>query len=83
MMQLRNISGFAWPALALAFIWTCALPHPALAYVDPSVMTYTIQALAGVAVALSAVLGVAARKTRKLLMDLLDLDESRKRVMSL
>ena len=81
MMQLRNISGFAWPALALAFIWTCALPHPALAYVDPSVMTYTIQALAGVAVALSAVLGVAARKTRKLLMDLLDLDESRKRVV--
>ncbi len=35
---------------------------PALAYVDPSVMTYTIQALAAVAVALSAVLGVASTR---------------------
>ncbi len=66
---------------ALAFIWTCALPCPAFAYVDPSVMTYTIQALAGVAVALSAVLGVAARKTRKFLMRLLDIDETRKQVV--
>ena len=53
---------------------------PALAYVDPSVMTYTIQALAAVAVALSAVLGVAFRRTRKVLMRLLRIDESAGRV---
>ncbi|RGJ46233.1 hypothetical protein DXD59_06190, partial [Olsenella sp. TM06-36] len=53
---------------------------PALAYVDPSVMTYTIQALAAVAVALSAVLGVAFRRTRKALMRLLHVDESAGRV---
>ena len=41
-------------------LWS-ALATPALAHVDPSVMTYTIQALAGVAVALSAVLGVVWR----------------------
>ncbi len=35
-----------------ACILTIATPTPALAYVDPSVMTYTIQAVAGVAVAL-------------------------------
>ncbi|MCR5392857.1 MAG: hypothetical protein K6E65_06070, partial [Olsenella sp.] len=53
---------------------------PALAYVDPSVMTYTIQALAAVAVALSAVLGVAFRRTRKALMRILHVDEGAGRV---
>ncbi|MEG0376073.1 MAG: sulfatase-like hydrolase/transferase [Raoultibacter sp.] len=49
---------------------------PAYAYVDPSVMTYTIQALAGVAVALSAVLGVAWRRIRKHLLRALRIDEN-------
>lgn len=50
--------------------------QPAYAYVDPSVMTYTIQALAGVAVALSAVLGVVWRRTRKKLFSVLHIDEN-------
>lgn len=50
--------------------------RPAYAYVDPSVMTYTIQAVAGVAVALSAVLGVAYRRVRRKLMRLLNIDEN-------
>lgn len=53
-----------------------ALAEPAWAYVDPSVMTYTIQALAGVAVALSAVAGVAFRRSRKALMKALNIDEN-------
>ena len=64
-------------AIALATIWSLALPKPAYAYVDPSVMTYTIQALAGVAVALSAVLGVAWRRLRKWLVRILKIDEKR------
>lgn len=48
----------------------------AYGYVDPSVMTYTIQALAGVAVALSAVFGVVWRRTRKKLFALLHIDEN-------
>ena len=44
--------------IALALVLSVGLPGAAFAYVDPSVMTYTIQALAGAAVALSAVLGV-------------------------
>uniref|UniRef100_UPI003C6F5FBD hypothetical protein n=1 Tax=Lancefieldella rimae TaxID=1383 RepID=UPI003C6F5FBD len=51
-----------------ACILTIATPTPALAYVDPSVMTYTIQAVAGVAVALSAVLGIAFRRSRKYIL---------------
>lgn len=52
------------------------LATPAYAYVDPSVMTYTIQALAAVAVALSAVLGVAFRRTRKALLRLFHLEDA-------
>ena len=56
-----------------------AFPQFAYAYVDPSVMTYTIQALAGVAVALSAVAGVAFRRSRKALMKALGIDENAKK----
>ncbi len=62
-------------AVVLVPVWTA----PAFAYVDPSIMTYTIQAVAGVAVALSTVLGVAARRSRKKLMRLLDFDENARR----
>ncbi len=81
-MQNRNltacliVSNLAF-SIALATIWSLALPKPAYAYVDPSVMTYTIQALAGVAVALSAVLGVAWRRLRKRLVRILKIDEKR------
>jgi hypothetical protein len=36
-----------------------------LAYVDPSVMSYTVQAVAGVIIALGVVFGVVWRKIRK------------------
>ena len=68
-------------AAALAAVWVLVPATPALAYVDPSVMTYTIQALAAVAVALSAVLGVAFRRTRRALMRLLHIDEDAGRVV--
>lgn len=64
---------FATAMVACAWF---ALSMPALAYVDPSVMTYTIQALAGVAVALSAVLGVAWRRIRRWFFKALHIDEN-------
>ena len=36
-----------------------------LSYVDPSVMSYTIQAIAGVVIALGVVVGVVWRKVKK------------------
>lgn len=36
-----------------------------LAYIDPSVMSYTVQAIAGVAIALGVVFGVVWRRIRK------------------
>ena len=65
----------AW-AVLIAAILMAGFATPAFAYVDPSVMTYTIQALAGVAVALSAVAGVAFRRTRRALFKALNIDEN-------
>lgn len=36
-----------------------------VAYIDPSVMSYTVQAVAGVAIALGVVFGVVWRKVKK------------------
>ena len=62
--------------LICAFLLSFAFAGPAFAYIDPSVMTYTIQAVAGVAVALSAVAGVALRRGRKTVFRMLDIDEN-------
>ena len=67
--------------LMVALVASCAFVTPAYAYIDPSVMTYTIQAVAGVAVALSAVLGVVLRRGRKLVYSLLDIDENANRTI--
>lgn len=61
-------------ALVCAFVVSLLFPSYALAYVDPSVVTYAVQAIAGVAVAISAVLGVAFRKVRNKIQDLLGID---------
>jgi hypothetical protein len=58
-----------------------ATTEPAWGYVDPSVMTYTIQALAGVAVALSALLGVVWRRVRSVLLRVLRIDENADKVV--
>lgn len=65
--------------LAVSLLLASGFADRAFAYVDPSVMTYTIQAVAGVVVALSAVAGVALRRGRKQLMRLLDIDENHRR----
>lgn len=56
-----------------------ALSGNASAYLDPSVMTYTVQVVAGVVVAVGAVIGVYWRKARKKVQDKMGLDENRKK----
>ena len=65
--------------LVVSLLTSFAFWGQAYAYIDPSVMTYTIQAVAGVAVALSTVAGVALRRGRKTLARILDIDENAKR----
>lgn len=49
------------------------------AYVDPSVMTYTIQAVAGAVIALGAVIGVTWRVMKKKTQKVLKIDENSKK----
>ncbi len=48
----------------------------ASAYIDPSVMTYVIQAVAGVVVAVGAAVGIYFRRVKKKLNDTLGIDEN-------
>lgn len=46
-------------------------------YIDPSVMTYTIQAVAGVAIAVGAAVGIHLRKAKKKIAEKMNIDENR------
>lgn len=46
-------------------------------YIDPSVMTYAIQAIAGVVIAVGAVLGVHFHRAKKKLAEKLNIDENK------
>ena len=47
------------------------------AYIDPSVMTYTIQAIAGIAIAIGAVVSIYYRKAKKKISTKLGVDENK------
>lgn len=47
------------------------------AYIDPSVMTYLIQAIAGVVIALGAAVGIYWRKAKKKINNALGVDENK------
>ena len=47
------------------------------AYIDPSVMTYLIQVIAGVVIAVGAVVGIYFRRAKKKVNEKLGLDENR------
>lgn len=47
------------------------------AYIDPSVMTYLIQVVAGIVVAVGAVAGIYFRKAKKKVSEKLGIDENR------
>jgi len=49
---------------------------PSFAYVDPSVMSYAVQAVAGVVIACSVVFGVVWRKVKRNAQKALHIDEN-------
>ncbi len=55
------------------------LPKVFFAYIDPSVMTYTIQAVAGVVIAIGAVVGIVWRNARKKAKQVLNIDDNAKK----
>lgn len=50
-----------------------------LAYIDPSIMTFAVQAIAGVVVAVGAVVGIMWRRAKKKVQDKLGIDENAKK----
>lgn len=59
--------------VAMAMIY---FPMTASAYVDPSVMSYTVQAIAGVAIAFGVIFGVVWRRVKKGAKKALNIDEN-------
>ena len=47
------------------------------AYIDPSVVTYVIQAVAGIVIAVGAAIGIYWRKAKKKINDKLGIDENK------
>lgn len=66
---------FAYLYFAINFYMLLAVNVKA--YIDPSVMTYTIQAVAGIAIAIGAFVGIYFRKAKKKISDQLGIDENR------
>ena len=50
---------------------------PVTLYIDPSVVTYLIQAVAGVVIAIGAAVGIYFRKAKKKVNDKLGIDENK------
>ena len=50
-----------------------------MAYIDPSVMTYAIQVVAGILVAIGAVVGARWRKAKRKVQEKLGIDENAKK----
>lgn len=57
--------------------FTALFEMTSYAYLDPSVMTYGIQAIAGVAIAVGAIVGIYWRKARRKINDSLGIDENK------
>ena len=62
--------------LYFAICFALLLAVPAHAYVDPSVVTTAVQVVAGVAVVVGAVVGVAWRRAKRKVQEKLGIDEN-------
>lgn len=72
---MKRIAALLYFTLGFMFVFM----SNALAYIDPSVMTYTIQVVAGVVVAVGAVVGIYWRRAKKKVQDKLGIDENAKK----
>ena len=66
--------------MVVCFVALCSMlmfGMNANAYIDPSVMTYMIQVIAGIAVAVGAVVGIYFRKAKKKVSEKLGIDENK------
>ena len=71
--KLMNLASVTWVFVAAMLFWGVS----GSAYIDPSVMTYVIQAVAGVVIAIGAAVGIYWRKAKKKVQDKLGIEETK------
>lgn len=74
---MKKILSFVGSSLFFAIGFSIAFSINASAYIDPSVMTYAIQAGAGIVIAIGAGLGIYFRKMKKKINNKLGIDENK------
>lgn len=70
---MKNVLPFCYFFICFSIM----LITPAYAYLDPSVATYTIQVIAGLAVTVGAVAGIYWRRAKRNIENKLGIDENR------
>lgn len=73
MKKLIKVFGAVYAAFAFMLLFGVN----AKAYIDPSVMTYLIQAIAGIVIAVGAAIGIYWRRAKKKIDNALGIDENR------
>ena len=71
--KILGLAGYAYFGLAFMLLFGVT----SKAYVDPSVVTYVIQAVAGVVIVIGAAVGIYWRKAKKKINDTLGVDENK------
>lgn len=69
-----------WKLTGLCYATLCGMllfGANAKAYIDPSVATYAIQAIAGIAIAIGAAVGIYFRRAKKKVNEKLGIDENK------
>ena len=74
---MKKVFSFVFSTLFFGVAFALAFSINASAYIDPSVMTYAIQAIAGIAIAIGAVVGIYFRKIKKKINNKLGVDENK------
>lgn len=77
MKSFKKVLLRASETAAFGVLFVIAFAGTANAYLDPSVMTYAIQAVAGVIIAIGAVAGIYWRKAKKKVGNKLGVDENK------
>jgi len=74
---MKKVVSFVFSSLFFVIAYAVAFSINASAYIDPSVMTYAIQAGAGIVIALGAGIGIYYRKIKKKVSNKLGIDENK------
>lgn len=74
---MKNFKELCKRSMLFAIIFICFFPKAVFAYIDPSAMTFAVQAVLGIVVTAGAVVGIAWRSARKKIGKTLGIDENK------